>query len=90
MSLNQILQLKDKKFVYIMEENDSTYIYRKEWAHKYALTLISRRECRKRFRLNPIIQFHPKYFIFLYKHFFILFSVKIIEIFHFQINYVKK
>ena len=29
MSLKQILQLKDKKVVYVLEENYSTYTYRK-------------------------------------------------------------
>ena len=27
MSLKEIIQLKDKKVVYVLEENDSTYIY---------------------------------------------------------------
>ena len=43
MSLKEIIQLKDKKVVYVLEENDSTYIYRKQ-VTGYTLTLV----CRKR------------------------------------------
>ena len=44
MSLKEIIQLKDKKVVYVLEENDSTYIYRKQRVTGYTLTLV----CRKR------------------------------------------
>ena len=48
MSLKEIIQLKDKKVVYVLEENDSTYIYRKQKVTGYTLTLV----CRKRIHKN--------------------------------------
>ena len=38
MSLKEIIQLKDKKIVYVLEENDSTYIYRKDRVTAHTLT----------------------------------------------------
>ena len=55
MSLKQILQLKDKKVVYVLEENDSTYTYRKQKVNNYTLTLVCRRrKCLKRFGIHQI------------------------------------
>ena len=54
MSLKEIIQLKDKKVVYVLEENDSTYIYRKQKVTGYTLTLVCRkRKCEKTFSNSP-------------------------------------
>ena len=40
MSLKKNFQLKDKKVVYVLEENDSTYTYRKQNVNNYTLILV--------------------------------------------------
>ena len=47
MSLKEIIQLKDKKVVYVLEESDSTHIYRKEKVTGYTLTLVCQKESVK-------------------------------------------
>ena len=68
MSLKEIIQLKDKKVVYVLEENDSTYIYRKQKVTGYTLTLVCRkRKCKKRFRIHPINNLRYLSFIYAYR-----------------------
>ena len=67
MSLKEIIQLKDKKVVYVLEENDSIYIYRKQKVTGYTLTLVCRkRKCKKRFRMHPINNLRYLSFIYAY------------------------
>ena len=40
MSLQEFIQLKDKKVVHVLEENASTYIYRNQKVTGYTLTLV--------------------------------------------------
>ena len=50
MPLRQIVQLKYKKVVCILDEYDSTYIYRMQAVSKYSLQLICRRaKCKNVF-----------------------------------------
>ena len=56
MTFKQILQLKDKKVVYVLEENYSTYTKRKQKVNNYTLTLVCRRrKCQKLFhKINKL------------------------------------
>ena len=63
-----ILQLKDKKVVYVLEENDSTCTYRKQKVNGYILALVCRRrKCKKRLRIHPINKLRDLSFIYAYR-----------------------
>ena len=55
MLLKEIITLKNQKNVYVVENEEGTFLYRKVKTYKYSIALeCRRRNFRKHIKLNPI------------------------------------
>ena len=53
--LKEIISMKNQKEVYLVQDDEGAFLYRKKNIQKYSVTLKSRRKsCNKLMRLNPI------------------------------------
>ena len=53
--LKEIISLKNQKEVYLVQDDEGAFLYRKKTIQKYSLALQCRKiSCNKRMKLNPI------------------------------------